>query len=271
MATLLIVPVPIGVVWSCLGRLLTLQRSLGNTIARHVVGLPDILGNAHLSDTVASPLLRNACRSPLRKSPARSEAHLRARLLHRTTRRIALTQAGERYMRRCEEILAFVDQAEAEAAHAYMRPSGRLRVHATTGFGQTYVVPAVVRYRQRYPSIDVELTLSQRAPDLLEEGYDVLVQLAAKKLPDSGLVCQQLGNLNSILCASPAYLQKNRVPRDVAGLGDHTCLQMVAYVFPSDQWHFEGRGKTETFRLPASGFQVNVADALGVALREKPA
>ena len=77
------------------------------------------------------------------------EAHLRTRLLNRTTRRIALTEAGERYLQRCEQILAYVDQAEAEAGDAHARPSGKLKVHAMTGFGQHYVVPMISRYQAR--------------------------------------------------------------------------------------------------------------------------
>ena len=115
------------------------------------------------------------------------EAHLRTRLLNRTTRRIALTEAGERYLQRCEQILAYVDQAEAEAGDAHARPSGKLKVHAMTSFGQHYVVPAVGRYQQQYPDVHVELTLAQRMPDLLDEGYDVSVVLASD-LPVSGLV-----------------------------------------------------------------------------------
>ena len=105
------------------------------------------------------------------------EAHLRTRLLNRTTRRIALTEAGERYLQRCEQILAYVDQAEAEASDAHARPSGKLKVHAMTSFGQHYVVPAVGRYQERYPDVQIELTLAQRMPDLLDEGFDVSLTL----------------------------------------------------------------------------------------------
>src|SRR5258708_7030035 len=147
--------------------------------------------------------------------PAR-EPPLRARLLNRPTRRIALTEAGERYLRRCEQILACIDQAEAGAADAHARPSGRLRVHATTGVGQTYVVPAVVRYQQCYPSVSVELTLSQQVSDLLDDGYDVSLQLSTTDLPDSGLASQQLGILHrSGLCAAPAYLRDTGGPPNV--------------------------------------------------------
>ncbi len=195
------------------------------------------------------------------------EAHLRTRLLNRTTRRIALTEAGERYLQRCEEILAYVDQAEAEASDAHARPSGKLKVHAMTSFGQHYVVPAVGRYQKRYPDVHVELTLAQRMPDLLDEGYDVSLTLATG-LPDSGLVSQRLGSAFSIACASPAYLEHHGVPQVPSDLANHTCLQMVTPVFPSDEWIFDGPNGQESVFLGPATFQVNVAEALAVAVRE---
>jgi DNA-binding transcriptional LysR family regulator len=86
-------------------------------------------------------------------------------------------------------------------------PSGRLRVHASPSFGQTYVVPVVVRYRERFPAVSVELTLSHHMPDILDEGYDVMLQLSTTELPDSGLVSHRLGDVHSVLCAAPAYLR----------------------------------------------------------------
>jgi DNA-binding transcriptional LysR family regulator len=196
------------------------------------------------------------------------EAHLCTRLLNRTTRRIALTEAGQRYLQRCLQILAYVEQAEAEASDAHARPSGRLRVHATSSFGQYYVAPAITRYRERYPSVSIDLTLSQHVPDLLDEGYDVTLQLAATELPDSGLVSQRLGSSYSVLCASPAYLEKSGTPRTVADLAEHMCLHVVTSIFPRDRWTLEGPDGVETFELPPPQFRVNVADALAVALRD---
>ncbi|WP_321909118.1 MULTISPECIES: LysR family transcriptional regulator [unclassified Paraburkholderia] len=195
------------------------------------------------------------------------EAHLRTRLLNRTTRRIALTEAGERYLQRCEQILAYVDQAEAEAGDAHARPSGKLKVHAMTSFGQHYVVPAVGQYQQRYPDVHVELTLAQRMPDLLDEGYDVAL-VVATDLPDSGFVSQRLASAFSIAVASPAYLEKRGVPQKPADLAQHTCLQMVTPVFPTAQWHFTGPEGEATVDLGAATFQVNVAEAMAVAVRE---
>jgi DNA-binding transcriptional LysR family regulator len=202
------------------------------------------------------------------RSVAQLETHLRTRLLNRSTRRVALTQAGQRYLERCVQILGYIDEAESEAADAQASPSGRLRVHATTSFGQAYVVPAIVRYRTLHPSVMVELTLSQHFPDLLDEGYDVSLQLSANELPDSGLVSQRLGTVHSVLCASPEYLRARGVPQSVTDLADHVCLQIVTPVFPPDRWHLDGPNGRETLALPSADFQVNVADALGAALRE---
>ena len=196
------------------------------------------------------------------------EAYLQARLLNRSTRRVVLTEAGHRYLQRCEQILAFVDQAEAEAADAQVRPTGQLRVHATSSFGQTYVTPAIVRYRQRYPSVSVELTLSQHMPDIIDEGYDVSVQLSVDELPDSSLVAQRLGTLHSVLCAAPSYLREHGAPRDVRDLSEHACFQFVSSVYPTDRWLLEGPDGNETVHLRAPGFRVNSADALAVALKE---
>ncbi|MFM0594731.1 MULTISPECIES: LysR family transcriptional regulator [Paraburkholderia] len=194
------------------------------------------------------------------------EAHLRTRLLNRTTRRIALTEAGERYLQRCEQILAYVDQAEAEAGDAHARPAGKLKVHAMTSFGQHYVVPAVGLYQERYPEVQIELTLAQRMPDLLDEGFDVSLTLATTGLPDSGLVSQRLGGAFSIVCASPAYLERHGVPQTPADLAHHTCMQMVTPVFPTDKWTFDGPNGEETVALGSSRFQVNVAEAMAVAV-----
>lgn len=195
------------------------------------------------------------------------EAHLRTRLLNRTTRRIALTEAGERYLQRCEQILAYVDEAEAEAGHAQAQPAGKLKIHAMTSFGQHYVVPAVGAYQQLYPDVSVELTLAQRMPDLLDEGYDVALVLATD-LPDSGFVSQRIASAFSIACAAPAYLERHGVPKTPADLAGHTCLQLVTPVFPTAQWRFSGPNGDETINLGAATFQVNVAEAMAVSVRE---
>ncbi|ABC38600.1 LysR family transcriptional regulator [Burkholderia thailandensis] len=195
------------------------------------------------------------------------EAHLRTRLLNRTTRRIALTEAGERYLQRCEQILAYVEQAEAEASDAHARPSGKLKVHCMTSLGQHYTVPAVSRYRQRYPEVQVDLTLAQRLPDLLDEGFDVSL-VVGRELPDSGLVSQRLGETFSVVCASRGYIETHGAPQRPQDLAGHVCLGMVAPGLYWDEWKLMGPHGEESVTLAPPPFRVNVAEALAAGIRE---
>lgn len=183
----------------------------------------------------------NSTTAQISRAIADLEGHLRTRLLNRTTRRLAVTEAGQRYLQRCEHILAYVDEAEAEAADANVRASGTLRIHAMTSFGQRYLIPALARYREAHPEVSVELTLSQRIPDLLDEGYDTAVVLT-RSLPDSGMVSQQLGDIYSVLCASPAYLAAHGTPRRPQDLANHPCVVLQSPFFPADHWWFESLG-----------------------------
>jgi DNA-binding transcriptional LysR family regulator len=196
------------------------------------------------------------------------ETHLRTRLLNRTTRRVALTDAGTRYLARCKDVLSLVDLSEAEASDAQISPSGVLRMHAPITFGQHYVVPALTRYLVEHPLVRVELTLSQQVPDMLDEGYDVFIQVATSTLPDSALVSTRICSMSSMLCASPAYLEREGAPQAITDLSKHTCLQLVTTFFPIDRWSFEGvQGRVE-IELPPGRLRVNSADALAVAVTD---
>lgn len=133
------------------------------------------------------------------------EASLQTRLFNRTTRQISLTEAGRRYLEHCERILNELELADAEAMGATAQPSGRLRVHATASFGQHYLTPMLARYTQQFEGVSVDLVLSQRTPDLLEERFDVAIAVAST-LKDSSLVSQRLGFSRAVLCAAPQYL-----------------------------------------------------------------
>jgi len=159
------------------------------------------------------------------------ENRLQAKLLQRTTRRIALTDAGERYAQQCREILDAVAQAESEAAGAAVQPSGRLRVTSIVGLGNRYVVPLVYDYCKAYPQVTMEYNASQYVHDLLAEGIDVSI-FASRHLPDSALVALQLSVVFSVLCAAPDYVARHPKlchPRDLL---NHTCLRMANPALP---------------------------------------
>ncbi|MFS2157623.1 LysR family transcriptional regulator [Pseudomonas sp. Pseusp122] len=193
------------------------------------------------------------------------EAHLQTRLLNRTTRRIALTEAGKRYLLRCEQILGYVEEAEAEASDAHARPAGQLKVHSMAGVGQHYVIDAIARYRRNHPDVSFDLTLANRAPDLLEEGYDVSIVLASE-LPDSGFVSQRLGITYSIACASPGYVKTFGMAHKPSDLLNHSCLRLISPIYPLDKWVFDGPEGQEMVNINSSPFLVNSPDAMKAAI-----
>jgi len=195
------------------------------------------------------------------------ESRLRTRLLNRTTRRMSLTEAGERYLQSCRRILAEIEQAESEAAGAQANPAGTLRVYGGTSFGQHYVMPLIARYQRHQPEVAVDLTIAQQMPDIIEEGFDVAVVVAAQ-LEDSALISQPLGRTTEILCASSAYLRARGEPGSFDDLRAHTCLYLSDASLNAGPWAPEGwRG--ETFRPGgAAPFQVNNPEALALAIRE---
>ena len=195
------------------------------------------------------------------------ETHLRTRLLNRTTRRLAMTEAGERYLHRCEQIVAYVDEAEAEARHAQARPAGTLRLHAMSSLAQHYLMSAIARYHEKYPEVFVDLTLSPRMPDLLEEGLDVSV-IVSSQLPDSGLISQKLGESRTVVCASPRYLAHRGTPITIADLADHDCVQLQSpSVLASDRWTFTGEDGEHTVTVNGP-LRVNGAESLRLSLQE---
>ncbi|MFM0392509.1 LysR family transcriptional regulator [Paraburkholderia phytofirmans] len=154
------------------------------------------------------------------------ENRLQTKLLQRTTRRMSVTTAGERYVEQCRTILELVTEAESEASGARIQPGGRLRVLGMASFGDRYVVPLVAKYCAMYPAVTVEYSASQYVPDLLAEGVDVSVYVT-RKLPDSSIVAQRLGAVHGVLCASPDYLKRHGSPKSVDDLGGHAALRLV--------------------------------------------
>ncbi|MCM2318548.1 MAG: LysR family transcriptional regulator [Pseudomonas sp.] len=200
------------------------------------------------------------------RAVATLETHLRTRLLHRTTRRIALTEAGQRYLLRCQQILGYIAEAEAEAGDAHARPAGTLKIHAMTGIGHHYLIQAAADYSETYPEVRFDLTLANRTTDILDEGYDVSV-ITARELPDSGFISKQLGSTYSVLCAAPGYLARHGAPARPAELLQHRCLRLVYPVMSLDHWLLDGPDGEELVTVEHTHFQVNTVDAMTVALK----
>jgi DNA-binding transcriptional LysR family regulator len=185
------------------------------------------------------------------------EEHLGARLLQRTTRSIALTDAGARYLARVRRILADVEEAEASIKDERTRPSGRLVISAPIGFGRLHVSPMMSEYLKRYPEVSGELRLTDRVINLVEDGVDLAVRIG--HLADSSLVARHVGEMRRIVVASPGYLKAHGEPKTPEAIASHQTIQFGA-TMASPDLRFVRDGK-EVRVAPVPRLLTNSADA----------
>lgn len=169
-----------------------------------------------------------------------------ARLLTRTTRRVALTEAGRRYLEDCRRILSDVADAESTAAGSSARPTGTLRVTAPVAFGQRHVLPVLGDFLHDHPAVTGRALFLDRVVDLIDEGVDVALRIG--HLPDSSLRSIRVGHVRRVLVGSPAYLQASGTPQDVAQLREHSIIAVTSSPSPTVRWTF-GPGDREAITL----------------------
>lgn len=165
----------------------------------------------------------------------RLERRLGVRLLHRTTRRLATTEAGQALFSRSAAALAELSEAEQHVAQFTAKPSGVLRVTAPTYFGTTTLAPQLKHFRARYPEVTLDLDLSDRIVDLVKERFDVAVRISALK--DSNLVAMRLAPVPLVLIGAPAYFRRRQPPAVPADLSAHDCLGYSVVPTPNE-WRF---------------------------------
>ena len=168
------------------------------------------------------------------------EERLGVRLLHRTTRKVSLTEVGKAYYDRCTQILADIEQADDIAGALQSTPRGTLRIYTATHIVQ-FVAPVVAEFLIAYPEAKVDLTIGEREVDLIDEGFDIAIRLIPP--PDSSLIVRSLATWRHVLCCSPAYLEKHGPLRQLTELSDHNCVRHVLYPF-EDEWRFVDRKGT---------------------------
>ena len=176
------------------------------------------------------------------------EAHLGVKLFHRSTRRLSLTEAGNRYLEACQRILADIDETEAGIASQRLEASGLLRLNVPLTFGIHYIAPLLFEFSHRHPAVKVELGLSDSQVDLIDGGWDMAVRIG--RLSDSPLQARKLGDVPLVLCAAPAYLDARGVPRRVADLAQHNCLTYSLSTTNAHEWTF---GRNGDVRIKVDG------------------
>lgn len=195
------------------------------------------------------------------KAVARLEQRLGVSLFHRTSRRLALTEAGRPLAEHAVRIVADATAAEEAARSGASAPAGRVRMAAPMTFGVSNVAPLIAEFLAANPQVEIELHLSDARVDIVAEGFDVALRIA--DLPDSSLRARRLCSIASHLVAAPSYLAQHGTPAHPAQLGEH---RLLGYTNVTGPWRFRGRDGSETSVKPQGPLAANSGDALVPAL-----
>ncbi|MCG7325854.1 LysR family transcriptional regulator [Achromobacter sp. ACRQX] len=178
---------------------------------------------------------------------AKLEQRLGVRLLNRTTRRVSVTQEGELYLAEGARILADLQALERSVSSARAQPQGLLRLNATFGFGRAHIVPAVSDFCRQFPDVEVQMRLTDRPLNLIEEGFDVAVRFG--DLPDARLTARRIASNRRLLCASPRYLEIHGEPRAPGDLQRHRCIVVRENDVAYGTWRLESGARAETVKV----------------------
>ncbi len=203
--------------------------------------------------------------SAVSKAVMRLEESLSIRLMNRTTRKITLTDDGAAFYERCRQILSELEEAELELKRSQATPTGTLRVNITSELGRLRIIPALPKFLSRYPDLKLDISLSNRITDLIEEGIDAVVRTGIG--PDNRLILHGLAKARFIVCASPRYLRRYGIPQTLEDLKHHNCISFVSpWTGRVFDWQFQQGG--QEVRLPVEGnLHLNNGEAiLDVAL-----
>jgi DNA-binding transcriptional LysR family regulator len=185
------------------------------------------------------------------------EAHLRTRLVNRTSRRLTLTDAGRSYVVACKRILEDIGEAERAAAGEYVAPRGDLTITAPIVFGRLHVLPVVIAFLAAYPDVDIRLSLADRVVNLQEDDVDLAVRIG--ELPDSSLIATRVGVIRQVVCGSPTYFGRRGTPKSPGDLRTHDCITFEGLTSPAG-WGF-AVGKSTVSVAIRSRLIVNTAEA----------
>src|SRR5437660_4733410 len=230
--------------------------------------LPDFEGLAIFAKVVEIRSFAGAAaelklsKATVSKAVSRIEARLGTRLINRTSRRFALTDAGRQLTTRAAHILAEGEAAEDAALAQATVPRGLVRLAVPMSFGVLHIAPLLPEFLATYPEVSIDLHLSDATVDLVGEGFDAAIRIAA--LPDSSLVARRLCEMPRYLVGSPTYLNKHGRPKHPLHLPEHRCI-IYSYSMTAETWRFTKDGRAATVR-PSGPLRVNTGDAMMPAL-----
>lgn len=203
-------------------------------------------------------------KSAVSKHVSQLEDRIGARLLHRTTRRLGLTDVGAAFYERCARILAEVEEAELAVSHMSAAPRGTLRVSAPVSFGARFLAAPIAEFAKLYPELHIEVVLNDRLVDLVDEGYDVAIRIG--RLADSSLIAKRLCAMPGFIVAAPAYLAAHGTPQTPADLRDHNCM-LYSLSTSGDVYPLRQDGHDITVKIEGS-LRANNGDLLMEGVRQ---
>jgi DNA-binding transcriptional LysR family regulator len=177
------------------------------------------------------------------------EERLGVRLLHRTTRKLSMTEEGRQFYHQARDVLTLMDQAEEAVSSSAPEPSGVLRINAPVSFGVLHLAPVWADFMKVYPNVELDISLNDRLVDLVEEGFDAAVRIA--RMESSSLVGRRLAGTRMCLCASPQYLANHPEIRSLSDLTEHGVIAYTNFA-SGNEWQFEGPHGSETVRTRSS-------------------
>jgi len=203
----------------------------------------------------------NVSHTVMSKQVRQLENLLGAQLLNRTTRRLALTEAGQSYYANARRIIEDLQQADLAVTHHQATPRGTLRINAPMAFGTLDMAQWLPRFMARYPELNIDLVCNDRFVDLIDEGFDVALRLA-REMPDSTLMAKRLATATTMLVASPTYLAQHGTPQTPQDLRQHNCLT-YALVPKPNEWTFTTKDDVRSSVIVNGSLQSNT----GIVLR----
>ena len=189
------------------------------------------------------------------------ENRLDVRLLNRTTRQLNLTEVGMAYLERINPVLAELEETEQAIAQLHTEPKGTLKIMSPPSFGSFHLARIFRDYKDKYPDVSIEMVLTDRNPDLFEEGMDLAVFLG--EMHDSNLIARMIATTRIVVCGAPGYFEQNGIPATPADLKQHNCLTLSQRTAMSD-WKFIIEGKPVTLNVTGN-LRTNSADPLRIA------
>jgi DNA-binding transcriptional LysR family regulator len=208
------------------------------------------------------------------KQIKRLEEDLAVRLLNRSTRHCSLTESGAEYYDRCQHVLSYLEEADANVRNLSGEVRGTLKISAPATFGTLYLTPAIIDYKKRYPNLAFNLRIAPQMPDLLEGGFDLAIHAGGTRLDDSDLVARKLGSFQLVVCAAPSYLDEHGWPRHPNDLRRHNCL-IFYNEMATDNWIFRSHETEITVRVEGDlhanqGAALRLAAAGGLGIVRLP-